>query len=68
MVISLRNSDPRKFALAMSSYNGKLQTRPLVREGAAHQQIRNYLQIIKERRKIGRESQMGASHQDRLAG
>jgi hypothetical protein len=46
----------------------KLQTRLLVREGAPHQQTRNCLKINKERRKkIGRGSQMGAWHQDRLA-
>jgi hypothetical protein len=39
----------------------KLQTRLPVREGAPHQQTRNCLKIIKERRgKIGRRSQMGA--------
>jgi hypothetical protein len=54
--------------LAIPSKNLKLQTSPLVREGAPHQQARNCLKIIKERRgKIGRGSQMGARHQDRLA-
>jgi hypothetical protein len=48
--------------------NWKVQTRPLVREGAPHQQTRNRLKIIKERMgEIGRSSQMGAWHQDWLA-
>jgi hypothetical protein len=46
----------------------KLQTRLLVREGAPLQQIRNCLKMIKIRKKkIGRESQMGAWHEHRLA-
>jgi hypothetical protein len=46
----------------------KLQTRPLVREGAPHQQTRTCLKIIKKRReKIGRGFQMGAWHQGGLA-
>jgi hypothetical protein len=47
--------------------NLKLNTGLLVREGAWHQQIRNCLKIIKERRKIGRGSQMGAWHHGKLA-
>jgi hypothetical protein len=55
-------------ALAMPSKNWKLQTRLLVSEGAPHQQIRNCLKIIQERRrKIGCGSEMCAWHQDRLA-
>jgi hypothetical protein len=62
------DSDLRKPALAMPSINWKVQTRLLVREGAPHQQTRTCLKIIKGRReKIGRGSQMGAWHQDRLA-
>jgi hypothetical protein len=39
----------------------KLQTRLLVREGAPYRQIRNCLEIIKEKmRKIDRGSYMGA--------
>jgi hypothetical protein len=56
----------RKAALAMPSNNWKLQARPLFREGAPHQQTRNYLKIIKDRRKIGHGPQVGAWHQDRL--
>jgi hypothetical protein len=42
-------------ALELASLHCKLQTRPLVREGAPHQQTRSCLKIIKERReKIGR--------------
>jgi hypothetical protein len=48
--------------------NWKVQTRLFVGEGAPHQQTRNSLKIIKERMGIiGRESQMGAWHQDGLA-
>jgi hypothetical protein len=46
--------------------NWKVQTRLLVREGAPHQQTRNCLKLIKERRgKIG-WSQMGAWHKEGL--
>jgi hypothetical protein len=56
------------FETELSSLYCKLQSRPLVREGAPHQQTCNCLKIIKERRgKIGRGSQMGAWHHDRLA-
>jgi hypothetical protein len=41
------------------SNNWKLQTRLLVRKGAPHQHTCNCLKIIKERRIIGRGSQMG---------
>jgi hypothetical protein len=41
---------PRKAALARSSNKCKLQTRPLVREGAQHQQIRDCLKIIQKRK------------------
>jgi hypothetical protein len=34
-------------ALARPNSNCKKHTRPLVREGAPHQQIRNYLTVIK---------------------
>jgi hypothetical protein len=45
-----------------------MQTRLLVREGAPHQQTRDRIKVIKERRRqIGRGSQMGAWHQERLA-
>jgi hypothetical protein len=48
-------SDLRKAALSVPSKNLKIQTRLLVREGAPHQQIRNCLKIIKERRRtLGR--------------
>jgi hypothetical protein len=54
-------SDLRKASLAMCSKKCKLQERLLVREGAPHQQTRNCLKIIKEKRgKIGCWSQMGA--------
>jgi hypothetical protein len=46
MLISPTEPDPRETALAMSSDNCKLQTR----EGA-HQQTRNSLESIKERRR-----------------
>jgi hypothetical protein len=62
-----RDLDLRNTTLAMPSKNWKLQTRLLVREGAPHQQTRNCLEIINGKRKIGRGSQMGAWHQDRLA-
>jgi hypothetical protein len=50
MLLSPWDSDPRKVAQAMPGKNWKLQTRLLVREGALHQQIRNCLKIVKERR------------------
>jgi hypothetical protein len=37
-----------------------LQTRPIVREGAPHQQTRNCLKIIREGEKLVSEPQMGA--------
>jgi hypothetical protein len=62
------DSNLRKAALAMPSKNWKLHIRLLVREGTPHQQTRNCLKIIKERRRnIGRGSHMGAWHHDRLA-
>jgi hypothetical protein len=62
------DSDLGKAALAMPRKNWKLQTRLLIREGAPHQQTRDCLKLIKERKiKIGRGSRMGAWHQDRLA-
>jgi hypothetical protein len=61
MLVSPAGLRPRKTAPAMPSNNLKLQTRPLVRQGAQHQQISNCLKIIKERRrKVGHGSQMGA--------
>jgi hypothetical protein len=39
------------FALAMPSNSSKLQARPLVKEGAPHQQTRNCLKIIKKKEK-----------------
>jgi hypothetical protein len=57
------DSDPRMTALARARSNYKRQTRPLVRESAPHQQIRNCLTAIK----IWFNSQMGALYQDRLA-
>jgi hypothetical protein len=49
-------------------FGRKPQTRLLVREGAPHKQIRNWLKIIKERWKtIGSASKMGARHEGRLA-
>jgi hypothetical protein len=52
----------------MPGKNWKPQARLLVKEVAPHQQTHDCLQIIKEiRGKIGRGSQMGAWHQDRLA-
>jgi hypothetical protein len=50
MLISPWDSDLRKTALGMLRKNWKLQTRLLVREGSPHTQIRNCIQIIKERR------------------
>jgi hypothetical protein len=41
------DSDPRKTALARLSNNFKLHARPLVREGAPHQQTLNCLKMIK---------------------
>jgi hypothetical protein len=38
-------------ALANTSSNCKLQTRPLVREGAPYQQTRNSLKIVKKKKK-----------------
>jgi hypothetical protein len=43
----LRDSDPNMTALARPSSNCKLQTRPLVKEGAPNQQTRNCQTIIK---------------------
>jgi hypothetical protein len=42
-----RNFDARLTALARASSNCKRQTRPLVRNGAQYQQIRNYLRVTK---------------------
>jgi hypothetical protein len=42
-----RDSDPIMTALAKASSNCKRQIRPLVRENAPHQQIRNCLRVIK---------------------
>jgi hypothetical protein len=39
-------TEPRKTALARPNKKLKLQTRPLVREGARHQQHRNCLGLI----------------------
>jgi hypothetical protein len=43
----LRQSDPKMSALARARSNSKRQTRPLLREGAPHQQTRNCLTVIK---------------------
>jgi hypothetical protein len=52
----------------LESLHCKSQNRPLVREGAPHQQTLNYLKIIEDRKgTFGRGSQMGACHQDGLA-
>jgi hypothetical protein len=45
------DSDPRTATLVMANKNCKLQTRPLVREGAPHQQTRRYLKMIKKKTK-----------------
>jgi hypothetical protein len=42
----------------------QLQTRPLVKEGAPHQETRNRQG---DKRKSGHGTQMGARHQDKLA-
>jgi hypothetical protein len=42
-----RESDPKRTALAKERSNSKRQTRPLVREGAPHQQTRSCLTVIK---------------------
>jgi hypothetical protein len=42
-----RESDPKMTSLARTRSNCKRQTRPLVREGAPHQQTRNCLTVIK---------------------
>jgi hypothetical protein len=56
------------FCMRIHCRNWKLQTQLLVREGVPHQQTRNCLRLFKERRgRIGRGSQMGTWHQDRLA-
>jgi hypothetical protein len=57
--------EPRVTALARprSNCTSKLQTRPLVREGATHQETRNR----QTENKSGHGLQMGARHQDRLA-
>jgi hypothetical protein len=50
-----------KTALAKGSNNCRLQTRPLVREGAPHQQTCNYVKVSKEkRRQFGHGFRMGA--------
>jgi hypothetical protein len=54
-----RDSDPRMTALARVSSKCKRQTRPLVRERAPHQQIRNC--------QTGHKPKMGALFRDRLA-
>jgi hypothetical protein len=41
------DSDLRMTAPSRASSNCKRQTRPLIREGASHQQIRNCLAVIK---------------------
>jgi hypothetical protein len=50
-------------ALASTRSNCKQQARFLVRESAPQQQTRDYLIVLKP----GREPQMGALFQDRLA-
>jgi hypothetical protein len=42
-----RESDPKMSALERARSNCKRQTRPLVRQGASHQQTSNYLTVIK---------------------
>jgi hypothetical protein len=50
-----------KTVMARPSSNCKVQSRPLAREGDTHQQTRNSLKMIKERkRKIGRRPQTDA--------
>jgi hypothetical protein len=44
-----QDSDPRMTALSRTSSNCKWQTRPVVREGAPHQQTRNCLTVTKIR-------------------
>jgi ABC-type phosphate transport system auxiliary subunit len=44
-----RGTHLRKAVLVMPGKNWKVQTRLLVREGAPHQQTRNFLNIIKTR-------------------
>jgi hypothetical protein len=57
-----RDSGPRMTAVARASSNCKQQTRPLVREGALHEET-HYCLTVKE---SGLAPQMGAWHQDRL--
>jgi hypothetical protein len=65
--LGILSSVIRCTSLARPSNNWKLQTRPLVREGAQNQQTHNCLKMIKGKRQIGRWCQIGAWHQDRLA-
>jgi hypothetical protein len=50
--LSLRDSDPRRTALARPSNNCEQQTRPLVREGAPHQEIHICLKMIEKEEKL----------------
>jgi hypothetical protein len=59
----LRDSNPRKTALARPNSKWKLHTHPLVREGVPHQQTRNCLKEQKGR-EIDPGYQMSAWHQD----
>jgi hypothetical protein len=48
MVMSLAGLRPEKDCAGNAQQQLKLQTRPLVKKGAPHQQTRNYPKIIKE--------------------
>jgi hypothetical protein len=50
--------------MARSSSNSKLHTCPLVREGALHEEARNY--ETKENLKSGHGPKMGARHEEEL--
>jgi hypothetical protein len=52
---------------AQKQFYSKLQTRPLVREGATNNKHADVWKEFQGERKIGQRSQMGAWHQDRLA-
>jgi hypothetical protein len=52
---------------AQKQFNSKLQTRPLVREGATKYQSCSCLKEISWRKKNWSQAPMGAGHQDRLA-
>jgi hypothetical protein len=66
LALSSTGLEPENDCAGEVSSKCKLQTSPLVRKGTRHQQTHSCLKMIEKIRKIGRWSQMGARHQDRL--